>query len=132
MPAQTMRRFGMTHWVLLLAFGGALALRLWLAAQMTGPFSADPTHYLLVARNVYAGRGLEVDYVWHYLRPPATITHPIDYWGPLTSWVIAASLWIAGDSYFAALLPAIVCSLLVAGVTYMLAREIGLDGGGQR
>ena len=94
---------------LALATIATLGIRLALARQAHHPGHADDAFYYDVARSLTAGRGFEIDYIWHYLAPPPAVTHPAnDYWLPFPSVVMAASLRLLGDSVFAALLPGVV------------------------
>lgn len=108
-----------------LAVVAGLSLRLWLAARATHPGHADYAFYYTVARNVAEGRGLVVDYLWNYLNPYPDLTHPANhYWGPLTPLIIAGFQFVGGSSLFVSLLPSILFSLLLSGVTFLLARRL--------
>lgn len=103
----------------------ALCLRLvwaWLAPQ---PGIGDPVHYYNVARNVAEGRGLVVDYLWHYHYPHTDITHPEDYWMPLPALYPAVMLMLFPDSLFAALLPSVLFGVAVVALAYGIAWSIG-------
>ncbi len=115
--------------LLLLAAG--LVARLVVAWNLPHPGHSDFSFYYTVAENMVQGRGAVIDYRWHYLglnhpanlaTSTATITHPaFDYWLPLTSLIISASMGILGISLFAALVPSILFGVGLAAVTYGLA-----------
>lgn len=110
----------------------ALVLRLWLAIQAPTPGLFDPTHYFNLARNLVAGRGFVVDHIWQFHTPPADVTHPDDYYPPLTAIMAAASMWVFGVSVWAALVPSVmVGGVLLPLVTLYGARVAGLPIGGR-
>ena len=61
--------------LLLMGLVGAPVL-LALLAEHPGLF--DPNHYYNLARNLVAGRGFVIDYIWQYHQAPVDVTHPID------------------------------------------------------
>ena len=103
-------------WLMLALLLLATVVRLGLAAFAPHPGIADSNHYYNLAHNLLDGRGLVIDYIWHYHRPPATVTHPIDYWMPLTAVASAGSMALLGDSLFVALLPAVLFGVLAAAL----------------
>ncbi len=107
----------------ILVLAGALGIRLIYAVSAVHPGHGDQAFYLTLAQNLASGRGFEIDYVWHFLNPPETITHPAnDYWMPLTSIIIAVSLLIFGKSLLASLLPSILFGLMLSVVTYHIGK----------
>jgi len=103
--------------------------RLALAAGVTFPGIADPTHYYTVAENLVDGRGFQVDYIWHYLVPTEQITHAAnDYWAPLPALVMAGALLLGGKSLLAALIPSILLGLAVVWLTWELAKALSASG----
>jgi 4-amino-4-deoxy-L-arabinose transferase-like glycosyltransferase len=112
-------------WALLLLGCLALLTRLALARLTQHPGHADEAFYYVVARNLADGRGLVIDYVWHYLAPPPTVTHPsYDYWLPLPSAFISIPIRLFGPSLFLAQLPGIAAGLTLAGVAYFVGRAV--------
>ncbi len=100
-----------------------LVPRIVLAASATFAGHGDSAFYYSVAENLVDGRGFEIDYVGHYLNGLPPIPHYAnDYWMPLASVIIAASMAVLGKSLFASILPAVVASLLLALLTYRIAR----------
>jgi hypothetical protein len=109
--------------LILLFFGAGLLLRLPFASRAQHPGHADPSFYYTVAENIVDGRGLQIDYIWHYLNKPETITHAShDYWMPLTSIIISIFMYAFGKSLFVALLPSMLFGLILGGVTYFWSR----------
>ncbi|MBC7235916.1 MAG: glycosyltransferase family 39 protein, partial [Chloroflexi bacterium] len=101
----------------------ALGARLPLAALTKHPGHADPAFYYTLATNVAAGRGLVIDYIWHFLGDVSALSHPAcDYWPPLAALIMSAPLSVLGRSLFAALLPGVLCGALLALLAYAVAR----------
>jgi 4-amino-4-deoxy-L-arabinose transferase-like glycosyltransferase len=114
------------RFLLLILMVLAVISRLALAAGVTFPGIADPTHYYTVAENLVDGRGFQVDYIWHYLVPAESITHTAkDYWAPLPALVMAGALLLGGKSLLVALIPSVLLGLAVAWLTRELAKALG-------
>jgi len=108
---------------MLTILGVGLVLRLPFASWVQHPGHSDYSFYYTVAENLVDGRGLQIDYIWHYLTKPETITHPsYDYWMPLTSVIISIFMYAFGKSLFVALLPSILFGLILGLVTYFWAK----------
>jgi hypothetical protein len=104
---------------------GALVLRLALAPSVRLPGIADPNHYYNLGRRLATGHGFTIDYIWQFNNPPNTITHPEDYWMPLTGTVVAASMKVFGVSVKAAILPSILIGALALPLlAYWAARQM--------
>ncbi len=114
-----------------LVSGVALLPRLLLAAAAHHPGLWDPTHYYLLGRNIYQGRGLVIDYIWHFANNPPAVTHPIDHWMPLTGVLVAGGLAAGGESVPAALGPFALLGAAQAGLAAWFARRAGLSVPGQ-
>ena len=72
--------------LLAILFGLALIPRLFFALSARHPGHGDFAYYYSLAENLAEGRGFQIDYIWNYLNPPETISHPSnDYWMPFTS-----------------------------------------------
>jgi hypothetical protein len=104
----------------------ALAARLYFAAQLAHPGHGDPAFYFSIVQGIVAGRGLEIDYIWHYLTAPAALTHPgADYW-----MVFAAVLMSVPYALFGSLFSVLVLSCLfgvgIAILTFIIAGKPGL------
>ncbi len=74
---------------------GAIYLRIGATAE--GNLDNDSAYYFGVARHMARTGRFEEPLVWHFLNPPESITHAaFDYWGGLTSCVLAPILTIFG------------------------------------
>ncbi len=114
---------------LLLLVGWLVRLVLALLAEHPGLF--DPNHYYNLARNLVAGRGFVIDYIWQYYQAPADVTHPIDYWMPLAALYPAVSMKLFGGSLFAALLPSTIIGTSLALLAWGIARAARLSPAAQ-
>ncbi len=88
------------------------------------PVSADTSYYLVVAENLYSGRGFVVDYLWNYLAgfPKGLPVPSNEYWMPGTSLVAAAAFSIArSTSLRVAQLPALLFGALLCAITAWIA-----------
>lgn len=122
-PARRARR--LAPLLIGLALLAALAARLAFLPYLAHPGRSDYAFYYTVARNVAAGRGLVVDYVWHFLVPAPAVTHySADYWQPLASLIMAGAMRAGGPSLAVALLPGIAAGLLLAAVAHATARTL--------
>lgn len=115
----------MRLYLLLLVAGLLVRLGLALLAEHPGLF--DPNHYYNLARNLAEGRGFVVDYIWQYHQKPAEVTHPVDYWMPLTAVWPALSMRVLGMGLLPALLPNILFSMALVALTGLIARVAGLS-----
>ena len=114
---------------LLLFVGWLLRLVLALLAEHPGLF--DPNHYYNLARNLVAGRGFVIDYIWQYHHAPADVTHPIDYWMPLAALYPAVGMKLFGGSLFAALLPSTIIGTALAALAWGITRAARLSPAAQ-
>lgn len=118
---------GVSIYVIVLA--AALGVRLGYARLATFPGHADPAFYFTVARNLATGRGVEIDYIWHFRTMPPAITHPgNDYWPPLTPLVMSGSMIVLGPSMLAALLPGILTGLALSPVVWLWSKACSSSG----
>jgi 4-amino-4-deoxy-L-arabinose transferase-like glycosyltransferase len=85
----------------------------------------DPTEYYSLAVNLHRGRGFTLDYIWNFANHPASVTHPLDHWLPLTGVVAAGSMTLFGASVRAALLPFVLLGGLQSVMVYAFAGRIG-------
>jgi len=110
---------------LVLLFGSALAWRVDIARGLEHPGHADPAFYYDVARNLAERGRLEIDYIWHFLSPPESLTHPAgDYWMVFSSVLMALPLAFGGGLHSAVGM-AILFGLLCGLATLMVARALG-------
>jgi hypothetical protein len=114
-------------------FGLALVIRFIYALQLTFPPLDDPAYYIQGARSFFNGHPLDLAIIWNYHPAPATVLHPgFDFWMPLTSFLIAASFFLLGDTTLAAQLPGLIAGSILPVLTFWLARRVfaslGIDG----
>jgi hypothetical protein len=112
-------------WPLVLIILGALVLRFALAQSAEHPGIADPNHYYNMGYRLAHGQGFTVNYIWQFNNDYATITHPEDYWMPLTSLIVAAAMKIFGTGVQAAFVPFILLGAVVLPIlAYLAARQM--------
>lgn len=114
-----------------MAIGTYLRLDLMRLAQTPG--HADSAFYYTIAKNIVAGRGLVLDYVFNYLDGLPPIRHySNDFWHPLASYLLAIPMKALGVSVFNATLSSLAAGLLIAlvafyaGKTYYQSAEMGI------
>ena len=79
--------FGTRQWrhlaaLLVLAF----IVRLLTALLLKQPGYTDAYYYAVGAQQLYEGQGFSEPFIWNYLDPPETVSHPgYSYWMPLAS-----------------------------------------------
>jgi hypothetical protein len=104
--------------------GLALAVRVAYAQAVVFPGLDDPAFYVLVARNLAAGRGLVIDALWSYQLPFAAVSHPShEYWMPLASLLMAPALALLGPGLWPAQLPGLLAGALLAPFTWLVGRR---------
>jgi 4-amino-4-deoxy-L-arabinose transferase-like glycosyltransferase len=96
-----------------------LLLGLWLAAAWVRPWLGTEARRAVVARDMLASG----EFLVPRLGGELSLTKP-----PLHYWMQAASLGVAGESTFAARLPALVLLALVAGAFVLAGRAFGRGG----
>lgn len=104
---------------------GALLLRLFTLQFVQHPGIADPNHYYNLALRLLDGQGFTIDYIWQFYNPPQSITHPEDFWMPLTAVIAAAPMKLFGVSVRTALIPFVVMGSLLPILGYAAARQFG-------
>ncbi len=110
---------------LVVLFGVALALRIEVVNRARFAGLGDPSFYFQVAENLAERGRIEVDYIWHYLEKPDTITHPAnDYWPVLASVLMAVPLALGGGLH-SALWVTVLFGLLAGLGAWFIARAFG-------
>jgi len=107
-------------WVCAAVFAVGLAMRVGYALALPVRMSADAAYYVAVAENLHLGRGLVVDYVWHYLAGvPVELPAPSNsYWMPGQSFVVAAAFGLArSTSLRVAQAPSLLLGALLCAIT---------------
>lgn len=125
-PDECPKARGMKTWhKLALICLAALVLRAGLAAFVEHPGIADPNHYYNLGRELVAGHGFRIDYIWQYFGQPEAVVHPIDWWMPLTGVIAAGGMAVFGVSVHAALVPFVLLGALLPLLAYAGTRQLG-------
>lgn len=97
------------------------------------PAYPDSFYYVAVARELAAGHGFQVPYVWSFVDVggslPGTGVLPIPsnaHWMPLAAVVQVPFIWLLGATPIAAALPFWLASAATAPLTWYIARDAGL------
>ena len=110
----------------------ALVARLASIGHFADPAYPDSYYYVDVARNLAAGHGFNVDFVWIFAevggKLPANPDLPIPsnaHWMPLASIVQVPFIWLLGPTAIASALPFAIIGALAAPLTWAIARDAG-------
>jgi hypothetical protein len=114
-------------------FVTALFVRVLVAAGYSDPAYPDSFYYANLARELAAGRGFQIDYVWNFVevggRLPAAAQLPIPsnaHWMPLAALIQVPFLWALGTNAVASGLPFWIIGATAAPITYWIGRDAGL------
>src|SRR6185312_13351885 len=118
-------------WLTALAiFGVALVARALVASQIVFPKPEDTAYYVGVARNLLEGRGLVSDALWSFGTPPLVFPRPaFEVWLPLPTFLAAIPMAIAGHTFAAAQVSAVVAGTLVPPLAWVLGRDVARERG---
>ncbi len=122
---------GMVPLTLFLLALGARALG---GALFPDPAYPDSFYYVSVARELAAGHGFQVGYIWNFVDTgtptlPEAGTLPIvsnAHWMPLAALIQVPFIWLLGPTALASALPFWLASAAVAPVTWWIGRDAGL------
>ncbi len=110
----------------------ALVARLVVAALFPDPAYPDSFYYVDVARQLAAGHGFNVDFIWIFPEVggaiPANPVLPIPsnaHWMPLASLVQVPFIWLLGPTAFASALPFAFIGALAAPLAWVIGRDAG-------
>ncbi len=110
----------------------ALVARLVVAAGFPDPAYPDSFYYVDVARQLAAGHGLSVNFIWIFPEVgggiPANPVLPIPsnaHWMPLASLVQVPFIWLLGPTAFASALPFAICGAFAAPLAWAIGRDAG-------
>ena len=99
-----------------------------------GPGYLDAFYYVDVARQLAAGHGLNVPFVWAYLEVgghiPAVPLLPVPadaHWLPLASFIQVPFIWLLGPTGLASGLPFWLAGAAAAPLTYVIGLDAGLE-----
>jgi 4-amino-4-deoxy-L-arabinose transferase-like glycosyltransferase len=103
----------------------AVAARVMFALQLSFPPLDDPAYYIQAARSLVKGNNFTVSIIWNFNPLFEQVTHPgLEFWQPLTSFALALSIIIFGDSYFALQIPGILAGATLPVFAYFFARKV--------
>lgn len=114
---------------LLAIVAASFLFRVALLSLVHNPGLHDPIHYFNLGRRLAQGQGFTIDYVWHYSRIPAEISHGIDHWMPLAGVAAAAGIALGGVSPLAAATVFVIAGALTPLLTYFTAKQLKLSDG---
>ncbi len=110
----------------------ALAARLFLVAGFPDPAYPDSFYYVDVARQLAAGHGFSVDFVWIFAEVgghiPANPVLPIPsnaHWMPMASLVQVPFIWLLGPTALASALPFAILGAFAAPLAWVIGRDAG-------
>jgi len=111
-------------------FAIAVVVRAWFASQIPFPALQDAAYYFGVARNLIEGRGLVSDAIWSYQTPPLVFPRPaFEVWLPLPSLLAAIPMAVAGATFAASQVSAVVVGALVPVLAWRLAADVAVERG---
>lgn len=119
----------------LVLFLVALCARIVTAALFPDPAYPDSFYYVNLARELAAGHGLSLDYIWNFVEvggrlPDATAAIlPIPsnaHWMPLAALVQVPFIWLLGPTALASGLPFWLAAAFTAPLTWLIGRDAGL------
>ena len=116
----------------LLLYALAFVVRALLMATFPDPAYPDSFYYVDVARQIAAGHGLNVDFVWIFAevggKIPANPVLPIPsnaHWLPLASFIQVPFIAALGATAVASALPMVILGAFTAPLTWAIARDAG-------
>ena len=119
----------------LVLFAIALGARVFTGGLFTDPAYPDSFYYVDVARQLAAGHGFTVDFIWNFVEvggklpaaAQAILPIPSDaHWMPLAAIVQVPFIWLLGPTALASALPFWLCAAAAAPLTWWIARDAGL------
>ena len=115
-------------------FVAGFAARVATALPFPQPGYPDADYYMAVARQLAAGHGFTIPYIWSFVdvggRLPAVGVLPIPsdaHWMPLAAIVQVPFVWLLGPTWLASSLPFWLLGALAVPITYLLGVDAGLD-----
>ena len=110
----------------------ALAARLVVAAGFPDPAYPDSFYYVDVARQLAAGNGFTVDFIWIFPEVGGAIpSNPIlpiasnAHWMPLAALVQVPFIWLLGPTAMASALPFAIAGAFAAPLAWAIGRDAG-------
>jgi hypothetical protein len=84
----------------------------------------DAAAYALQGQSISMGNGLVSKVVWLFIKDYESAIHQEDYWPPLQSYLIAASITILGESLFTIKLPNVLIFLALIILVYLIGFKL--------
>ena len=110
----------------------ALVARLVVAAGFPDPAYPDSFYYVDVARQLAAGNGFNVDFIWIFPEIGGTIPpNPVlpiasnAHWMPLAALVQVPFIWLLGPTAMASALPFAIAGAFAAPLAWAIGRDAG-------
>jgi len=117
----------------ILLFAVAFIARALTASLFPEPAYPDALYYANLGRELAAGGGLSVDYIWNFVEVggslPAEGVLPIPsnaHWMPLAALVQVPFIWLLGPTATASGLPFWLAAAAVSPLTYFIGRDAGM------
>jgi 4-amino-4-deoxy-L-arabinose transferase-like glycosyltransferase len=117
----------------ILLFAAAFLVRLATAALFSEPAYPDAYYYANVARELAAGGGFSVDYIWNFVEVGGALPDegvlPIPsnaHWMPLAAVVQVPFIWLLGPTSVASGLPFWLAAAAAAPLTWLIGRDVGM------
>ena len=108
----------------------ALIVRLLAMQVVTFPVAEASAYYAGVAVNLVTGDGLVSDSVWSFATPPLVVPKPaFELWLPMSSFLSAAVMALAGPTYGAAQLAGAMVGAAVAPLAWAIGSEAAVAQG---
>jgi 4-amino-4-deoxy-L-arabinose transferase-like glycosyltransferase len=121
----------------ILLFVIALAVRMVIAAFFMEPAYPDALYYANLGRELAAGGGFSVDYIWNFVevggRLPQEGILPIPsnaHWMPLAALVQVPFIWLLGPTATASSLRCVLLGAEPAPLTWFIGRDAGMPSSG--
>jgi 4-amino-4-deoxy-L-arabinose transferase-like glycosyltransferase len=121
----------------ILLFVVALVVRIVIGSFFAEPAYPDALYYANLGRELAAGGGFSVDYIWNFVevggRLPAEGVLPIPsnaHWMPLAAIVQVPFVWLLGPAAIASALPFWLLAAASAPLTWFIGRDAGLSSSG--
>ena len=116
---------------ILVLTGAALLVRTGVAILVPAPPWTDSAYYYVSAQQIASGNGLTVPFIWSFLETggalpdnPALPIASHAHWMPLTAFVTALPMLVAGPEWRVAQIPMVFLSTLMTPLTYLTALNL--------
>jgi len=121
----------------ILLFAIAFVVRVVVAAFFVDPAYPDALYYANLGRELAAGGGFSVDYIWNFVEVGGTLPAegelPIPsnaHWMPLAALIQVPSIWLLGPTAAASALPFWLLAAATSPLTWFIGRDAGLSSAG--